>query len=709
MKVSFILLAHEKPDQLKGLIQSLLSAGSDVYLHHDLSAPYDIKVEAAKWNIQNYTGELYFADRIRVVWGEWSIIQATLNCLALAQDKGLDSDYYMLISGSCAPIKPVKYLEQYLAKSESDHIETVDATQHRWVMGGLQEERWERYHLFNWRYQPKRFDLALIMQRLLKIKRALPLKHVAHMGSQWWCLRASTIRTLLDTVEKNPSLVSFYRKTWIPDELFFQTLVANLIPDNEINSRLLTRYKFNSLGIPRVYYDDDYPELLAEELFFARKVSHRALSLREKLYRIAALPIAAYKELLVSAELEKNQLLATIKLNNDVKDNAWYSLVNSHENKFDYIKSIPNPFVIVISDNHRLKTDFLSALDSHQATKVYGDLFSNKAVGYGYHLGDDTGLSESDTALAQHRSFHVLGDIAYKNSDKIIVFSLGSEYKKYIQVLKWKHNAHFLLPDSMGDVRDERYLKELYFNSLLLLDLHDTPGQVSRVDIKTLACNLENYENNKNINSLFNYLSVKTIEAGWPSLTLSNDHYDVIKNITSPLICFILDKRFNRNISDLITNDYEQQLYSNVFNCVEKYSVKYNKWHFYLADLIHKNELINSNSPCFISIQLSDITCLNTLRWSSRVLVIDLQSADDKRFDNFNYKLSGNIDFISDFQSSISNQHDLYSLMSDRACSYSKLDPEDANNTITGVINLFLDELKREDNSKIKLPPQING
>lgn len=175
MKVSFILLAHEHPAHLKSLIEPLLKAGSNIYVHHDASSSGDLKSEVVKWGFDAYPGKIYHADRVKVVWGEWSIVQATLNCLAQVKLHDTDSDYFMLISGSCMPIKPVELLEKYLQRSGKDHIEAVNAQEHKWVTAGLQKQRWTKYHFFNWRYQQPLFDNSLKLQRKLKINRKIPL------------------------------------------------------------------------------------------------------------------------------------------------------------------------------------------------------------------------------------------------------------------------------------------------------------------------------------------------------------------------------------------------------------------------------------------------------------------------------------------------------------------------------------------------------
>jgi hypothetical protein len=75
----------------------------------------------------------------------------------------------------------------------------------------------------------------------------------------------------------------FFATTWVPDEIFFQTLVAQLVPANSIRSRPLTFLIFTDYGVPVTFHDDHHDLLLAQDYLFARKISPDAVKLRERL------------------------------------------------------------------------------------------------------------------------------------------------------------------------------------------------------------------------------------------------------------------------------------------------------------------------------------------------------------------------------------------------------------------------------------------
>jgi hypothetical protein len=119
------------------------------------------------------------------------------------------------------------------------------------------------------------------------------------IGSQWWCLRRSTIERILEFTRERPDVMRFFRTTWIPDETFFQTLVRHLVPGTEIRSRTLTFLMFTDYGMPVTFYNDHYDMLLSQDFLFARKISPEAHELKR---RLGALYAARNVEFKISNE-----------------------------------------------------------------------------------------------------------------------------------------------------------------------------------------------------------------------------------------------------------------------------------------------------------------------------------------------------------------------------------------------------------------------
>lgn len=627
MKVSFILLAHEKPDQLKYLLGALLSAGSNVYCHHDASSQGDLPGAVAEWGFDSLPGKVYFAKPVKVVWGEWSIVQATLNCLELVRQHDTDSDYFMLISGSCMPVKPVHLLEQYLAESGKDHIEAVNAETTTWVTAGLQKQRWSKYHFFNWRFQPWRFDTSLKIQRKLKISRKIPLRHTAHMGSQWWCLRRSTLFSVMDLVDRHPALTTFYRRTWVPDELFFQTMVANIVPKVELTDELLTRYKFNSWGIPRVYYDDDYPELLAESKFFVRKVSHRAHDLRNELVQIAPMQVDEFAELLDSAEHERLEYRDRLEMRAWIERNRWHSLESFKENPYDYIKSIPNAMLILIGSDVATKRAALKELDKLDDTAVYGDLFDAREVNAGFDGEAPLALSPDATALMKHTWHLQLGDIAVQNPNKMLVFSLGDNASSYLEMLRWKPGCHVVMVDRESlDAIDQQLMSDLYLKSKVLHLLQDRHCEMSRVSLSMIKESVNDFTDKKwSVRSFLRMLRLHETQIRWPALLSDNhDHWEFLKSIYSKMVVFVYDDpQHLEPVENLLRSSFDVPLYKKPLGVIPANDDSLD-WHYYLADLAHLNAKVH-HGVFALAMDHASLKHLETLRWKRNLLVVALE------------------------------------------------------------------------------------
>lgn len=271
-QIAFLLLAHKNPRAVVEQVRVLTGCGDCVAVHYDAKASWSdwlILVEG----LAGLPRVHLVTDRLRGGWGQWSLVAATLRLAQSAYDAFPDASHFYLISGDCKPIKPAAALHAYLEEAEQDFIESFDFFRSDWIKTGLKAERLIYRHPFNERSQKRLFYRSLGLQRLLGAARALPKGLVMRIGSQWWCLRRSTIAALLQFCGTRRTVVRFFETTWIPDETFFQTLVWHLVPEAEIDCRTLTRLMFSDYGMPVTFHADQADMLMAQDGFFVRKVA----------------------------------------------------------------------------------------------------------------------------------------------------------------------------------------------------------------------------------------------------------------------------------------------------------------------------------------------------------------------------------------------------------------------------------------------------
>ncbi|MGD9864403.1 MAG: DUF5928 domain-containing protein [Pseudodonghicola sp.] len=286
-KIAYILLCHKDPDAIVTQAERMTATGDYVSIHFDASAPL-----AAFRQIRNALADnpnvTFARPRIRCGWGEWSLVQATLNAVEAAVRAFPRATHFYMLSGDCMPIKTAEYAHRFLDSRDVDFIESFDFFDSDWIKTGIKEDRLIYRHFLNERKHKWLFYAGLKLQRKLGLKRAIPHDLQIQIGSQWWCLRRRTIEWILDFTRQRRDAMRFFRTTWIPDETFFQTLVRHLVPENEIESRTLTFLMFSDYGMPVTFYNDHYDLLLAQDFLFARKISPEAVELKSRLGRLYA-------------------------------------------------------------------------------------------------------------------------------------------------------------------------------------------------------------------------------------------------------------------------------------------------------------------------------------------------------------------------------------------------------------------------------------
>lgn len=281
-KIAYILLCHRNPDAIIQQAEQLTAAGDYIAIHFDGSAAQEdfARIQAALGENPNV---VFARKRIKCGWGEWSLVQATLYAAEAAADAFPRATHFYMVSGDCMPVKSARFIRAFLDARDCDHIESFDFFESKWIKTGFKEERLIYRHFFNERTQSWRFYRSFELQQKLGLKRKVPSDLQIMIGSQWWCLRRTTLELILAFVKERRDVIRFFKTTWIPDETFFQTLVKHLVPLEEIENRPLTFLMFTDYGMPLTFYNDHYDLLVGQDALFARKISAEARDLRERL------------------------------------------------------------------------------------------------------------------------------------------------------------------------------------------------------------------------------------------------------------------------------------------------------------------------------------------------------------------------------------------------------------------------------------------
>ncbi len=425
MKVAFLILAHDQPALCARLADRLLQQGADVCLHADARSgaafirDFDRALDAEPARVLR-------AKREQVDWGQWSMVQATLNGLEAIAGLETPPDYVYLVSGADYPIRPLDELVSFLERNRGrEFIESVNARTQRWVTQGLQEDRWRYRHWISWKTHPALFDLQLRVQRFLGLRRSFPQGLQPHMGSQWWTLTWPTCAAILEAA-REPALQRFFRTTWVPDELLFQTLVRKVVDRSDrIDSRHLTLYRFDRNGVPLVFHDDHVDLLAGQPYFFARKVSPRAEKLRDALDKVACdsagqrtpaltaktMPLPEYdRHLAAHAQgfSGVRRMLRPDPGRPGLGDLGWNA----------------RPYVVVIGDNTGTLEIARKLLKEQPGVVCHGELMAADAV----HLAEGShyhgGYRPTDTAIRDQSPTSLVADLVNDAAGSIVAYLL---------------------------------------------------------------------------------------------------------------------------------------------------------------------------------------------------------------------------------------------------------------------------------------------
>jgi hypothetical protein len=270
MKIAHLILAHNQPAQLDRLIKRLAHPDADVYIHLDLkTAMVDFT------HLQNLPNVFFIKNRVKVYWGSYNIVQATLNGFKEILNSGQKYEFVNLLSGQDYPLTSAQNIHSYLSDHQGVAFMNYLKFDPDWTEA---IPRIEEYH-FNTLQIKGRYALQKIVNKILPTRK-LPNGLIPVGRSQWFTIPLDCVDYILKYWDSNPHLRRFIKFTWAPDEFVFQTILYN----SEYRARMINddlRYiDWSEGGVsPRTLTIADAGALLASEKLFGRKFDQNKDSL----------------------------------------------------------------------------------------------------------------------------------------------------------------------------------------------------------------------------------------------------------------------------------------------------------------------------------------------------------------------------------------------------------------------------------------------
>jgi hypothetical protein len=283
LRLAYLIFVHKDPSQLARLMKRLYYPTSIFYIYVDGKADINtFKSATSKIPSDNV---VWLTKRKSISWGNFSLSDAYLSSFQTILQQRPEPDFILTISGQDYPIATNEaihnWLSQHVNQTILDYSIVTDNAPH--VL-----ERVEQYYLSVKRHHAikyphpnpdtlrrKIFNTALGMSGLYPLPRRMPLEHKLYFGTNWFQLKPVAAQYLIDFSRLNPDYLKFFRTTYVPEEVFFQTVLVNASESarGDIYNQRLTYMQWDR---PTGSYTtpisvNELPSILTSGKFFARK------------------------------------------------------------------------------------------------------------------------------------------------------------------------------------------------------------------------------------------------------------------------------------------------------------------------------------------------------------------------------------------------------------------------------------------------------
>ena len=298
--ITFLVFAHRNGDQVARLLRRLRADLPDaaIVLRPD-SRTLDMSAVLA-----SDPGQVHLHDDgKRTDWGDWSIVETVMDTLAWSLAH-LDSEWTVCLSGQDYPVGHLGRLQAMLGASDLDGYLSC------WPVEDYPYwNPFEKIHRYHHRYYvipnhigPLSLRAPIVQRQVLRairvgnwvarspdhflfqgFPRGLPARvgvrrlrtpftdeYRCLVGRQWWALRRPTAELLLDRYRHDRRVRDHFRRTLVPDESYFHTVLGNRSDvhlGDDLHHQDWTREER-----PHTFRSAELEEIVQSGKYFVRKV-----------------------------------------------------------------------------------------------------------------------------------------------------------------------------------------------------------------------------------------------------------------------------------------------------------------------------------------------------------------------------------------------------------------------------------------------------
>jgi hypothetical protein len=224
MNIAYLILAHQHPEQLSRLVRQLQTPAADMFVHVDAKVNIGPFMRAVGSHVK------FTEKRIPVYWADYSQVDAVLLLIETALAVPRNYDYFVLLSGVDYPLRSAAEIEDFFLRNKGLEFINWVAMPSTLVAKPLSRltDYKRRPGLLGWIIGRVRQLLAKLHVIPRERDYRVYLGNLApYGGSTWWALTRDACDYIQKFAVGNPRLMRFFENTSSPDEMVFQTILAN--------------------------------------------------------------------------------------------------------------------------------------------------------------------------------------------------------------------------------------------------------------------------------------------------------------------------------------------------------------------------------------------------------------------------------------------------------------------------------------------------
>lgn len=261
--IVYFTMAHKNPEQLLRLIERLESEGSNFIIHIDKKVdilPFQKLIERPNC--------FFIKNRGSVFWGGFSQVNATLHGMEEASHLVKNYDRFVFLAGQDYPIKSTKQLMDFF--NQRKDVEFIDS--YYPLEKSKEYTATFRIERFYWIDRREDFWRKLFNKIASYYKgRKVPYNIRPSGGVAYFSFTKKAVEYIIQFTDSNKKYSRFFKYTVCPDEVYFQTLVANSPFKGSVEGNLHRIVFLPGTSTPEVMILTDFEDLKNSHKFFARK------------------------------------------------------------------------------------------------------------------------------------------------------------------------------------------------------------------------------------------------------------------------------------------------------------------------------------------------------------------------------------------------------------------------------------------------------